>query len=532
MKRLVTVVLAFGVLLSSAPPSRGDEKTDLAPIPDADAQKKAEALVKEIFQAEYAKASASKVPADKAMLASKLLDQAAETKDDPVARFVLLREARDLGTEGVAPSLAFGAIDTMAKSYQVNALEMKTAVLASIEARFATGTVAWPIAKSALALIDVAVDADDYAAAARLEKIASASAKAAKDEWLAQRVANRTAEVENQRMLFAAIRPSLATLAELPADPEANLAVGKYYCFAKGQWDKGLPKLALGKDADLKTLAEKEIAAPSAANEQLELGDGWWEVAARAPQGKAIIQARAIHWYRLAGPKLTGLSKAKADKRVAEADASKADPLEQGLKELFHGKTTYNRQTGVLKLEYDFTDTKQLADFERYPRDLKPWLEGGTLALKKGDMLTHITRFKSLTIKAKVKANSEGDAIVAHINPQSFVSIGTGKPPHWAKKPTDHTIGIFIWTQGAKGEPDLVLSKHFPSGERWDMELDITSKAVNLKVGDIDLTKAKDSVVACYPVLNGGVLGNTFYKVVFEGTLDDAWVNQHFPDKK
>ena len=38
-------------------------------------------------------------------------------------------------------------------------------------------------------------------------------------------------------------KESLATLEKEPADPKANLAVGRYLCFFKGNWDQGLPKL-------------------------------------------------------------------------------------------------------------------------------------------------------------------------------------------------------------------------------------------------------------------------------------------------
>jgi hypothetical protein len=97
-------------------------------------------------------------------------------------------------------------------------------------------------------------------------------------------------------------------------------------------------------------------------------------------------------------------------------------------------------------------------------------------------------------------------------------------------KPPGRGIGLFI---ARNGKGDLVArSKHFPAGERWDVELGITDKAIKLKVADVSLSKAKESVVACRPIISCGAVGNTFYKLVLEGTLDDAWVKQHFADKK
>src|SRR5579883_614338 len=75
---------------------------DLAPVPDAAAQKKADALVKDVFGAEIARA---KSPTDKAAVAEKLLKQGIDTRDDPAARFVLLRDARELAAQaGAVPT--------------------------------------------------------------------------------------------------------------------------------------------------------------------------------------------------------------------------------------------------------------------------------------------------------------------------------------------------------------------------------------------------------------------------------------------
>ena len=88
----------------------------------------------------------------------------------------------------------------------------------------------------------------------------------------------------------------MATLKEKPDDPDANLIVGKYQCFTKGDWDKGMPMLAKGSDEKWKALAEKDIAGADSANEQVKLGDAWWDVS----------KERAVYWYRLALPGLVG----------------------------------------------------------------------------------------------------------------------------------------------------------------------------------------------------------------------------------
>src|SRR5437867_3951552 len=113
----------------AAQPDAKPAKDKRAPVPYAASQEKAEKLIKEIFQDEYAK----KGSADKLALAAKLLEQANETTDDLAARFVLMREAGDLAAQGGDPVQALKAIENMGKEYAINALAMKTAALEIVE---------------------------------------------------------------------------------------------------------------------------------------------------------------------------------------------------------------------------------------------------------------------------------------------------------------------------------------------------------------------------------------------------------------
>ncbi len=97
------------------------------------------------------------------------------------------------------------------------------------------------------------------------------------------------------------VEDAMAVLKTNPTDPEANLAVGRYYCFRKGDWDKGLPMFAQGSDASLKELAATDMQKPTAPAEQKKLGDGWWDLAGSkvGATWKGSLQ-RAVYWYRKA----------------------------------------------------------------------------------------------------------------------------------------------------------------------------------------------------------------------------------------
>lgn len=101
-------------------------------------------------------------------------------------------------------------------------------------------------------------------------------------------------------------------LEQSPDDPEANEAVGRFHCLILGDWAKGLPFLKKAKDADLRTLAARDLEAdPADAPAHAALGDDWWKYAGKVKGTEAKnAAARAADWYRRALPKLPKDAKA------------------------------------------------------------------------------------------------------------------------------------------------------------------------------------------------------------------------------
>ncbi len=116
-------------------------------------------------------------------------------------------------------------------------------------------------------------------------------------------------------------------LLENPLDPDANTKAGKYWCFTANKWDLGLPLLFNGGDKVLAKVAELEIASPSGAMQQVEVGDLWHDAAdgLKSPY-KELSYDRARHWYKLAGPSITGASKTKVERRLEEIFGIYPDP--------------------------------------------------------------------------------------------------------------------------------------------------------------------------------------------------------------
>lgn len=256
-------------------------KADIVPaaVPDATTQAAARTVVLEVYKDDMA---AAFKPDDKVALARKLLQVAGETRNDLPGQFVLISIAKDLAVTGRDADVAIAAVNEMATFFDVEPLSLKVETLGKV----------------------------------------LAEATRVKDTVLITKVTTQISDLKEAKASYDKIAGSMTVLKTKPADPTANLEVGKFHCFCVGDWDKGLPMLVLGSDAALKSLAQKDQAKPAEPDKQLDLADGWWDVAQKQTGVmQSTVQKHAAEWYEKALPGLTGLSKVKVEKRLQSMGA-------------------------------------------------------------------------------------------------------------------------------------------------------------------------------------------------------------------
>jgi len=287
------------------------------PVPSEEVRARARLTVKQLYAKEF---SAAKTPADRVALSRKLTEEAEKAKDDPAGRYVLMESAQEQAIEAGDLELAVEAVDGLAEVYAVNALAMKEDLLRSAgratkdPAQFAM------IADRAVGLIEEAVAEDDYDRAVRFGNLAMAAAKRAKDVKLLKGIVVRLKEVRQQETFFEESQKARALLAKDANDADANLAVGRYLCFVKGDWPAGLRLLALGSDKQLQHLAAREAQKELSTDQQVALADGWWAVGEEM-KGRVRDQVllHAGSWYRRALDGLPDtLAKTRLQRRLAE----------------------------------------------------------------------------------------------------------------------------------------------------------------------------------------------------------------------
>ncbi len=309
---LCRIVVLVAFVLGGCHAALPQQVSNQAAIPDDLTIQKSNALVAEVYGAEI---KAAKTPAQRSALAEKLIQIAANSRNDTASRFVLLKTAQDLASQAGDLELALRVVDQLAGSYKIDGRELRASII--LKASKSAGRQTASVINSILTLADESIRADDLDTAQELVDVALRFARRLGDTELIRRAVACREKIAGILQEYAQAKASIEKLKQSPDDPSANLNAGKYLCFVKGEWEKGLPLLAKCGDAWIQDAAKLEIQGAKTAEQQAAIGDAWWDLAAkREGRDKADMQQRAAHWYAAAMPGLIGLPRELVKKRI------------------------------------------------------------------------------------------------------------------------------------------------------------------------------------------------------------------------
>jgi hypothetical protein len=305
-------VAASGPASASAPSVA--KKVRLA-APSGAALAAAAKLVEEVYREDVGFA---KTPGQRENLARKIVADAAGEKD-AAGRYAMLLKAKDLAVESGDVATTERVIAELERGYEVDGLKLASDVLMPVVRGIHTPGQKRALADFAKHFAERAVEAENYEVARAMAEKGAMASRMVGDVGMIRDAQALQLGVMDADAACGAAKKAAEALASKPGDAEANLKVGSYLCLYRGKWKDGLAKLAAGSDKALAELAKKEIAAGTAPKEQLALGDAWWEVGLKGTAvTKRQIWKHAAGFYNEALPTLSGLVKAKVNKRLEE----------------------------------------------------------------------------------------------------------------------------------------------------------------------------------------------------------------------
>lgn len=325
------------------------------PVPAPESVAEALTVIRQAYEETLASAAA------KPEAAIRTFRDAADKTEDPSRKFALLDLAEQVAIDAGSISGALDVVARRARLFVIDELNARHALLS----RVARAPQARPDAlvfEKVMATVDMAVAADQFdladAAADLSLEIAKEIAKEERARSAERRkkgekppapvtpvgpglIAEATEqqktvrERRRQAFEYAAARDALTAA---PDDAGAAEIVGRYLCFVRRDWKKGLVSLALGRDESLRSLAAAEVALmadpKAAAQARLKLANDWWKLA-DAGSGVTAAEATAVKAhagdiYREVAPKLTdpvdvALAKKRARETGSEPPAADAD---------------------------------------------------------------------------------------------------------------------------------------------------------------------------------------------------------------
>lgn len=295
------------------------------PVPDEAAQRRALASIRQTLAADYLKTN----PAGQAVLAQKLLSLGLKTQDDAAAQYMLLVEARRLALAAGDVPDALDAVEQIIHGFVVDRASWRNGTLEELSKNngLKPGD-AKVVCRLWYTAGEEAFAEEDYHTLNHCIQQAIFVANRSRDGDLQAATQAKVRRWQQVMVAYDLNKDAMARLRQDPADAKAGTIIGRFYCFYRGDWAKGLPLLAQGEDAGWRELARQDLQPHPDSAGQVQMGDAWWDAALKQenPLGTWIRQ-RAVYWYEKALPALSGLTAARVQGRINQASWTTAIDL-------------------------------------------------------------------------------------------------------------------------------------------------------------------------------------------------------------
>ncbi len=231
-------------------------------------------------------------------LGDKLAALAGET-EKPTERFVLLRRASELASDGGDAQRMVELVVRIADEFEVDRLLAQAAMIDGFASKAIREEQIGALVEASGAVIEEALAAERFDLAHSLtESVYRACLPPAGREFRVGALARRR-EVQQLLDEWNKVQQAQESLKRASDDANAHATLGRWYALEKNDWERGLRHMAQGTDASLAALAASDLDAPDDTAAQIALADAWWDLAQpRDGSDKTMLLARAHYWYR------------------------------------------------------------------------------------------------------------------------------------------------------------------------------------------------------------------------------------------
>lgn len=297
-----------------------------SPVPNAADVATAGQRLKQLFGKRFEEARDDQA---KSALASDLLNQAATLQADPAAAFALQSACINIASSAGNFELAVKAVDQRVGQFDVNSIdenyEFLTKFAATNSNRNPASIDGVSYLKRAFPVIYATCVNDEYDRSQELVKNAFKFVNEPRTSPLSKALTRLKSQLTNAQRQYNTAKESLASYREDSSDIAAGLTFGRFLCFIKGDWERGLPLLAKSDSRELKLVAEMDLKKPTTNSDKIALGDEWWRLgeAAKTSLYREACRERAAFWYRDTLASLPeSLDQIHVKARLAEAESS------------------------------------------------------------------------------------------------------------------------------------------------------------------------------------------------------------------
>ena len=314
--RFLTAIILLAIL-----PLRASADDARLAVPGAEEQ----ARLRQAVQSQYSDMYLSTARADELAL-SKLLRKSATGAETAGQEFALLCESRDAAARAGDLQSAEEICKLLSQKFNLTINTARASLFKAAAETIADSDVYFAMLTKAT---DAALLADDFEPARQMLETGTAAAASLQATQWQSRLAFLQRKFDAQATAYAAVKPALDALREDPADPQANTAFGEYSCFVKNDWKSGLAMLERGTDKFLGQLAELDLKDPEDPASQIQIADGWADMAVTIPDYALAVHLRAYDWNVRALPSAT----MPDQRKHVEEQLNTLIPLVQGERE-------------------------------------------------------------------------------------------------------------------------------------------------------------------------------------------------------